>query len=547
MQKEYKDAMERISLSDSDKERILANVKKACEIPEEEKTVISIRKRPDFSLRRMGAVAAACLVLCASALLVIERFTDKNLGVGNDIEGSYQTQEPGEEVVWEELDSICDIGEKTDCKTYTLSNVPREYRLKKIQVAREQRHVRIVYKNKKEHDKILFEYKETDDVSELASQFEGEQMLAEETVGNADVTLYGAKKCNGMTWKKSSCSFAVRMTKGRSKKDAKALVSGTAEGIENVRDIDKKDIVRDEKKDKSGYNPNAIGWQGDEEPSGPAERRRILKSIYELLGFRITVVSPGEQITYKQVGDYESFLFYYPLDVQLEDKKIIGYAGWESCPEGVLKGYEEADTVTVNGVVVYVYQNRREEKLFRFKKQDISFTFLMEGYTGTDYEQILGELLSVVRISMDDGISDDEKVNDNSDNKENESTEKAEEEKVIASAYREQAQKIQDAVAERSLHKMMSYVQFPLVIDNQGGTVSSEKDFLALDASRLFTSEWIDAVVSYDVFRIDAHTKTFVMGSDTNYLVCKTKENSVVIAEIHSAKLEPESVNTNEA
>ena len=56
MQKEYKDAMERISLSDSDKERILANVKKACEIPEEEKTVISIRKRPDFSLRRMGAV-----------------------------------------------------------------------------------------------------------------------------------------------------------------------------------------------------------------------------------------------------------------------------------------------------------------------------------------------------------------------------------------------------------------------------------------------------------------------------------------------------------
>ena len=50
MQKEYKDAMEKISLSDSDKERILANVKKAYE--ESTDHVVSMdtfaRKRPRF-------------------------------------------------------------------------------------------------------------------------------------------------------------------------------------------------------------------------------------------------------------------------------------------------------------------------------------------------------------------------------------------------------------------------------------------------------------------------------------------------------------------
>lgn len=40
MQQEYKEAMEKISLSDSDKKRILANVKKACE--ESEEKVISM-------------------------------------------------------------------------------------------------------------------------------------------------------------------------------------------------------------------------------------------------------------------------------------------------------------------------------------------------------------------------------------------------------------------------------------------------------------------------------------------------------------------------
>mgnify|MGYP000086927189 CR=1 FL=1 len=40
MQQEYKEAMEKISLSDSDKKRIFANVKKACE--ESEEKVISM-------------------------------------------------------------------------------------------------------------------------------------------------------------------------------------------------------------------------------------------------------------------------------------------------------------------------------------------------------------------------------------------------------------------------------------------------------------------------------------------------------------------------
>ena len=58
MQQEYKEAMEKISLSDSDKKRILANVKKACE--ESEEKVISMdefKKRPRFSARQKGMAA----------------------------------------------------------------------------------------------------------------------------------------------------------------------------------------------------------------------------------------------------------------------------------------------------------------------------------------------------------------------------------------------------------------------------------------------------------------------------------------------------------
>ena len=66
MQQEYKEAMEKISLSDSDKKRILANVKKACE--ESEEKVISMdefMKRPRFSARQKGMAAAVAVLVVA--------------------------------------------------------------------------------------------------------------------------------------------------------------------------------------------------------------------------------------------------------------------------------------------------------------------------------------------------------------------------------------------------------------------------------------------------------------------------------------------------
>lgn len=540
MQKEYKDAMEKISLSENDRERILANVKKTCENKVEdslENDVNPFGRKSALSLRYMGVAAAACLVVAVAGMITVANRFGGDSGAGGYIEGSLTTQSPGEAVAWEELDSIEDIGEKTDCKTYTLSNVPEEYRVKKVQVAREQRHIRITYKNRKERDKILFEYQETeDDTSMLASQFEEEQMLSEETVGDVDVMMYGEDKCSGMTWRSDSCTFAVQMTKARSKREAKSFVSGTKEGIENAREVDKGKIEKDEQPEAADSSSNAVGWSGDEEPSTPAERKKILKAVYDELGFRITVVSPGIRITYKKLREYESFLFYYPENEELAGRRIIGYAGWESCPEGVLAGFEKADSVTANGVEAVVYINEKGEKLFRFHKQDISFTFLPEGWTGTEYETVLGELLSLVRISMDDGISDDEKNQDNDsspeEDKDDESDNAVKKDDEITADYREQAQEIQDAVAEGSLYELARFVEYPLEISSLKKTVTGEKDFHSLNTERIFTSAWVDAVVSYDINKIEADSKTFVMGNDTNYLTCKIKDGKVVIAEI---------------
>ena len=74
MQQEYKEAMEKISLSDSDKKRILANVKKACE--ESEEKVISMdefKKRPRFSARQKGMAACRCGTCCCHYSCCIKR------------------------------------------------------------------------------------------------------------------------------------------------------------------------------------------------------------------------------------------------------------------------------------------------------------------------------------------------------------------------------------------------------------------------------------------------------------------------------------------
>ena len=72
MQQEYKEAMEKISLSDSDKKRILANVKKACE--ESEEKVISMdefKKRPRFAAIKKGLICSAFKVAIFSLLCTI--------------------------------------------------------------------------------------------------------------------------------------------------------------------------------------------------------------------------------------------------------------------------------------------------------------------------------------------------------------------------------------------------------------------------------------------------------------------------------------------
>lgn len=541
MQREYKSAMEKISLSESDKARILANVKKASESRNssvEQTHMASIRKRPVISLRRMGTVAA-CAVLCIGTILVYNQLTGKYGGVDSGTEGTSATPAPGEDVVWMELESIEEIGEKTDCKTYTLGNVPRKYRLKKIEVANAERHVRLTYRNKKEHDKILFEYKESEDAVELLSQFNEEETLSTEMVGDADVTMYGREQCSGMTWKKASCTFAVRMTKACSKKRAKALVSGTAEGMENAREVDKKTTVNKHMSNGGDGRINAVGWYGDEEPSSPSERQKILKRVFNLLGFRITIVPPGEKAIYKLVEDYESFAFIYTQDETLAKKWIVGYAGWGGCPDGVLDGYEAVDTVTVNGMETEVYNNKRKDKVFRFNRQGIDFTILVPRLDTSDYEQILEGLYSVLRISMDDGVSDDEPDKaDSSDNDKTSSDDKSsddnQENKVLATQYREIAMKIQDAVSERSLQRLISYMDFPLTVDNQGTVANSAGELQAMESGKLFTSSWVDAVVSYDVYQIHANTKSFVMGNDENSLNCKIREGTIVITEIHT-------------
>lgn len=546
MQKEYKSAMQKISLSESDKARILANVKKASESRNssiEQIHTASIRPRPVISLRRMGVVAA-CAALCIGSLLIYNRLTGQNGGVGSGTEGTIVTPTPGEDVVWEELESIEEIGKKTDCKTYTLSNVPRKYRLKKIEVANAEHHVRLTYRNKKEHDKILFEYKESEDATELLSQFSEEETLSTEMVGDADVTMYGSEQCSGMTWQKESCTFAVRMTKACSKKRAKALVSGTAEGMENAREVDKKTTVDKHMSDSEDGRINAVGWSGDEAPSSPSDRKHILKSVYNALGFRITVVPPGERVTYKLFGEYETFAFTYPQDETIAKKWIVGYAGWEGCPDGVLKGYEAVDSITVNGMETGIYNNKKGDKLFRFKKQSIDFTILIPRLDTSEYEQILEELYSVLRISMDDGVSDDERKPGKSDlpdddkssidNKSSNDDWDNHGNRVLAAQYREIAMKIQDVVSDHNLQKLMSYMDFPLIVDNQGTVADSAAEFQAIETGKLFTSSWVDAIVSYDVYRIHANTKSFVMGNDENSLHCKIKDGNIIITEIHT-------------
>lgn len=547
MQQEYKDAMEKISLSDSDKKRILANVKKAYE--ESEEKVISMdefKKRPRFSARQKG-MAAAVAVLAVVVTAVASRgfLSDKtkNLPKQGEIVASSDDEE------WQKLDSIEAIAKETDCRTYTLSNVSKSYHVKKVEVKKKAKHVKITYRNKKKKDKILFEYKEEENAPEVINQFTEENELKKETVDDSEVTMYGDEKCDAMTWQKESCSFAVKMSTACSPEKAKKLVSGTKEEDKPHQSAEDKD-----QKDGSHYSSNAVGWNGNEKESDDKERRRVLRKIYDLCGFRVTVEDPASKVIYKMVDDYESFSFHYDEVPEFENQRIIGYAGACGCPSGVLKGFTEKERIEVNGLSVTWYQNDKEESLFYFEKNKVSISILVKEWSGGDTQNMLSGIISVLRISYDSvhedkGGDSESNKGENSDNSGDGATDNSDSSNNNESleAYRQAVQDIQYAVAEGSLKKLSSYIRFPLSIKGLSLTVSSAKEFQALDSSKIFTSEWVDAVVSYDASKIKSSTKTFTMGDGSNKLVCQIKNDSVVITELHvnSDEVQPDTEPTD--
>ena len=541
MQNEYKNEMEKISLSDSDKARILANVKKAYDEQQgqTEQKVVEFSRKPRFSPRRIGAIAAAFAVVIIGGALVVRQLVPGETGNIFKMPGVFDPNDPMEEVVWVELDSVADIEEKTDCKTYTLGNISKDYKVKKVEVAEEQKHVRITYRNKKEHDKILFEYKEEKSATELTEQFSEVDELATEKVGESSVTMYGKKDCEGMTWEDEECTFAVKMTKACSKESAKKIVSETREG----NHVDKAD--EEIEKVNDDLTANSVGWEEDEEESSEEEKKEILKKIYDQFGFRVTVEEPARRITYKKVGAFESFAFYYDDNEELEDHRVIGYVGWHESPDGVLDGYEELESITINGNPTTIYQKAGYRNLFQFKKQNLVFTILVEQWQGDNYPDVIGELMTLFRVSMDSGEDKDEPDSGDDEveikNKDDEKDTKDDEEPekipnaTDAAVLRESAREIQDAVAGEELYSLIPYMQFPLTISGLDITVSGESEFKSVETASILTSDWIDAVVSFNINEITSKTKTFVMGDEKNAIVCKIKNNSVVITELRVA------------
>ena len=113
MKEEYRSAIEKIALSDNDKARILANVLKTCgnaaELPSGDDSGESIAAHSGlaerslrFSPKRIGAVAAAFIVLCVSVVLIRNQFITLDQDYHKDGPVSPVTMGAAEEVVWEE-------------------------------------------------------------------------------------------------------------------------------------------------------------------------------------------------------------------------------------------------------------------------------------------------------------------------------------------------------------------------------------------------------------------------------------------------------------
>ncbi len=532
MQKEYKEAMQKICLSDSDKERILANVKKAYE--ESSDTVISLQSRPRFSARQIGVAAAAFVALVVSAVVIGNQFmgTDNSGDVNHPVVIAENDREE-----WIELDSIRDIAEKTDCKTYTLSNVSKSYKVKEIRVEKEKKHVKITYKSKKHKDKILFEYKEEENAPDVTEQFAEQEELAKETVDDKEVILYGEDECDGMTWQQESCTFAVTMSKSCSTEKAVKLVEGTKKENSSKGD-GKKDGPEHVKK----ISRNAVGWEGEEQESTEKQRRDVLSKVYELYGFRVTINSPAEKVSYKLVKNFESFQFTYPEVEELEKHRVVGYAGRDGSPNGVLDDFTEGEVIAVNGISVQTYMNEEGEEIYTFTKQDINFTLLIGKVSVEEKSRMLSGLMSVIHISWESGQEKDAKETEKPAAEETEKPE--EDEPDMSQDYRETAQNIQYAVADGSLKKLSSYIEFPLTIKGLDISVASAKEFQSLNVSEIFTGKWVDNIASFDTGKIKNSTKTFTMGSGSNYLICKIKNNSVLITELCIERIAEEPIAT---
>ncbi len=414
MQEEYKKSMERISLSEADKARILKNAKKAYEQIQEADEA-ETKTRPLFSVRKFGAAAAACIVLAASAFLMREQFHDGKPGVRSDMPVITQAAVSGAPVeVWQEYESIADIEKYTDCKTYKLEHISKDYKVKKVEVANEEHHVKITYKNKKARDKVIFEYKEEEHSEEITAQFQDAKQIKKEKVEDSVVTMYGEDKCEGMSWEKESCTFSVRMTKPRSTKKAMELISATVDAGLSKPSLEKnKEGDEPEKK----VIPEAVGWHEEDFYSG-AQSEDVLNELMERQGFCVKIKEPAEEPMYKIVDDFESFTFVYMGPGVIEGQRIIGYAGWEGCPDGVMKGYTFDDMFKEDGVQVYMYKHKKhsERKMFSFKDKGVSLTLLVSDFEGEHVESLIKMLREVLKISSDKEDSDSSEKKDETNN-----------------------------------------------------------------------------------------------------------------------------------
>ena len=408
MQKEYKEAMQRISLSESEREKILAHVKS-----EYEKSAPQAPVRRYRSYRK-PAIAAAVAAVCVGAGLAALLFS-RNAGKpeSSPEEPDIFYADAGDESEWELLDSVSDIAKKTDCSTYTLKKASGKYEVKKVEVARGKKRVRITYRDKKEDDKILFEYAEEENALELRDQFDGQKKLETDKVGKLKITMYGENDCEAMVWERDGCTFALTMSRPRSCKEALQIAFGSQEKPKEERQQEAQEpdtAIQGIKPSVEEKVPSAaFGWTGDEEATPAEERDSLLGLFFEEYGFKVLLDSPASEVTYKWIGDCESFSFYYDADPLWEDCLLVGYAASGELPYDLTRDFHGVTTdLLPDGTFVKIYENEGKAKMFTFRKEGISVAFLARGDYGELSEEFLSGIFSLVNVTVQerDGVGE---------------------------------------------------------------------------------------------------------------------------------------------